>query len=174
MHIFRLGAAGAKAAPHGRNFCVSPGFSYGFASARAECQASTMRSTSAVLFLLAIGVAPAFAAPSAPAVPVQPPPAEFYVVRGTVQGYQARPIANATVVVACSKPTKIKDDGNGATSEWTGSSDADGNFESLHNLRGHCTITVGAKGYRNAVATTDLPAPSKPIVITLQALRIQR
>ncbi len=41
-----------------------------------------MRSTSAVLFLLAIGVAPAFAAPSAPAVPVQPPPAEFYVVRG--------------------------------------------------------------------------------------------
>lgn len=130
-----------------------------------------MRTSSAVLLLLALGVAPAFAAP---AVPVQPPPAEFYVIRGTVQGYKARPIANATVVVTCAKPAKIKGDGHGDSSEWTGSSDADGNFESLHQLRGHCTITVGAKGYRNAVASTDLPGPSKPIVITLQALRIQR
>lgn len=103
-----------------------------------------------------------------------PPPAEFYVVRGTVQGYKGRPIANATVVVTCTKPAKIKSDRHGDSSEWTGSSDTDGNFESLHRLRGHCTITVGAKGYRNAVASADLPGPSKPIVITLQALRIQR
>ena len=78
------------------------------------------------------------------------------------------------MVVACTKPAKIKSDGNGDSSEWTGSSDADGNFESLHRLRGHCTITVGAKGYRNAVASTDLPGSSAPIVITLQARKIQR
>ncbi len=148
-----------------------------FASAPAKWQTVPMRCLSVMLFCAIISsTSLVAAAPTGPAPTQSPPPTEYYVVRGTVQGYKARPISDAAVAIACTKPAKIQSDGHGDNSAWSGASDAKGHFESLHRLRGHCTITVTAKGYRDAVVSADLPGQyaHEPIVVALQALKIQR
>jgi hypothetical protein len=97
------------------------------------------------------------------------PPPEFYVLTGRVATRDGDAVVGARVDVSCTKPARIRSDGYGDQSAWSGLTNDRGRFTSAHSLRGDCTIVVTATGYAKATAAASLPGAHDVQVIVDRA-----